>query len=148
MSNLWKVSLQQATQGGMTTALGLLKSWNLTETETYERSERPIQKFLGKWCEKFDLVSLTRQFFSTETRNPLGTRKHLVADRGDLISILKKRHGLSNSSLESMKQNWNCQLYQDHSWIGWMIRCEKDKTISNVEEMEKNFLWFVECLWL
>ena len=38
-----------------------------------------------------------------------------MTDRDDLISILKKRHGLNNSSLEKMKQNWNCQLNHDHS---------------------------------
>ena len=36
----WKVSLQQATQSGMTTVFGLLKSGK-TDTEMYERSVRP-----------------------------------------------------------------------------------------------------------
>ena len=41
--------------------------------------------------------------------------KHLLTDRDDLISILKKRQDLNNSSLETMKQSWNCQWNQDHS---------------------------------
>ena len=40
MNNLWKASLQQATQSGMTTMLGLLKSGK-TDIETYELSGRP-----------------------------------------------------------------------------------------------------------
>ena len=85
----------------MTTALGLLKKGKLILRRTSDRSD--LMKFLGEWYEKFDLVTLTRKFVSTEPRNPLGTRKHLVTDRGDLISILKTRHGLNNLSLEIIK---------------------------------------------
>ena len=105
MSNLWKASLQQATQNWMTTVLGLLKSGKLRPRRTTDRGD--LIKFLGEEYEKFDLF--TRKFFSAEPRNPFGTRKHFVKDRGDLISILKKRQDLNNSSLETMKQNWICQ---------------------------------------
>ena len=46
MSNLWKASLQQATQSGMTTALGLLKSGKLILRHTSDRDD--LIKFLGK----------------------------------------------------------------------------------------------------
>ena len=71
-----------------------------TDIEIYERSGRPDEtswRMTRKVRPGFSL-------FTTEPRNPLGTRKHLVTDRGDLISILKKRHGLNNSSFETMKQ--------------------------------------------
>ena len=84
-----------------------LKSGKLILRHTSDRGD--LIKFLGEGYVKFDLVSLTTKFVSTEPRNPLGTRKHLVTDRGDPISILKKEHGLNNSSLGTMKQNWNCQ---------------------------------------
>ena len=53
--------------------------------------------------------SLTRKPIMMEPRNPLWTRKHLVTDRGDLMSILKEEHDFENSSSETVKQNWNCQ---------------------------------------
>ena len=35
--------------------------------------------------------------------------EHFVIDQGDLtISFHKKRQDFNNSSLETMKQNWNC----------------------------------------
>ena len=101
------LSPQQATQSGMMTVLGLLKSGKQILRCTSDRSD-PM-KLLGERHDKFDLVSLTRKLFTTEPRNSLRTRKCLVTDRGDPISILKKRHGLNNSPLETRKQNWNCQ---------------------------------------
>ena len=107
MSNSWKASLQQIIQNWMMTLLGLLKSGKLILRHTSDRGD--LIKLLGEWYEKFDLVSLTRKFVSTEPRNPLGTRKHLVTDRDDLItSILKKWQDLKFSSWETKKQNWNC----------------------------------------
>ena len=77
-----------------------------TETTTYDRFGRPVKTSWGM-IEKFDLV--TRTFFSTELRNPQGTKKYFVTDRGDLmISILKKWQDLKISSRETMEQNWNC----------------------------------------
>ena len=69
MSNSWKASLQQATQSGMMTVLGLLKSGKLILRCTSDRGE-PM-KLLGERHEKFDLVSLTRNPIMTEPRNPL-----------------------------------------------------------------------------
>ena len=146
MNNLWKAFLQQATESGMTTVLGLLKSGKLIVRCTSDRGD--MMKLLGDRHEKFD-VPLTRKLFTTEPRNPWWTRKHLVTDRGDLISILKKRHGLNNSSLETMKQNWNCQKNQHQSCILWMIRCEKDrKEFQMLQKMERNILWVGESSWL
>ena len=90
MSNIWKASLQQATQSGMTTALGILKSGKVILRHTSDRVD--MIKFLGERHEQFDLV--TRKFVLT------------LCDRsGHLISTLKEEHGLNNSSLETMKQN-------------------------------------------
>ena len=50
MSNLWKASLQQASQSGMTTALGLLKSGKLILRHTSDRGD--LIKFLGKMIRK------------------------------------------------------------------------------------------------
>ena len=61
MSNFWKVFLQQATQSGMMTVLGLLKSGKLIlPDETSWRRH-----------EKLNLVSLTRKLIMMEPRNPL-----------------------------------------------------------------------------
>ena len=89
----------------MTTVLGLLKSGKLRPRRTIDQGD--LVKLLGEWYEKFDLV--TRKFFSTELRNPKGTKKYFVTDRGDLmISILRKWQDLKISSWETMEQNWNC----------------------------------------
>ena len=45
MNNLWKASLQQATQSGMTTVLGLLNSGKLILRHTSDR--RDMVKLLG-----------------------------------------------------------------------------------------------------
>ena len=71
MSNSWKASLQQVIQNWMTTVLGLLKSGTLRLRRTSDRGD--LIKLLGEWYEKFDLA--TRKFFSTETRDPQGTKK-------------------------------------------------------------------------
>ena len=47
MSNSWKASLQQATQSGMTTALGLLKSGKLRLRRTIDRCD--LIELLGEW---------------------------------------------------------------------------------------------------
>ena len=46
MSNLWKASLQQVIQSGMTTVLGLLKSGKLRLGRTSDRGD--LRKLLGK----------------------------------------------------------------------------------------------------
>ena len=57
-------------------------------------------------------------------------RSRRTTDQGDLIKLLGNWKGLNNSSLETMKQSWNCRCNQDHSWFKQMIKCEKT---------EKNF---------
>ena len=69
MSNLWKVSPQQATQSGMMTVLGLFESGKLILSCTSDRGD-PM-KLLGERHEKLDLVSLTRKLIMTEPHNPL-----------------------------------------------------------------------------
>ena len=101
-----KASLQQATQSGMTTALGLLE-WK-TDIEDIRAIGRPDET-------AWRMARKVRPGFSHEEtlhdgpRNPLWTRKYLVTDRDDPILILKKGHDLNNSSLETMKQNLNFQ---------------------------------------
>ena len=69
MSNLWKVSPQQATQSGMMTVLGLLKSGNMILRCTSDGGDSV--KLLGERHENPNLVSLTRKFIMMEPRNPL-----------------------------------------------------------------------------
>ena len=66
MSNSWRASLQQIIQNRMMTVLGLLKSGKLRLRRTIDQGD--LIKLLGEWYEKFDLI--TKQFFSTEPRNP------------------------------------------------------------------------------
>ena len=107
MSNLWKASLQQATQ-----KCDDDRAWSSqerkTDIETSERSGRPDEI---SWRATREI----RLGFSHEETLHDGTAQSVVnevmpRDRpGDPISILKKEHGLNNSSLETMKKNWNCQ---------------------------------------
>ena len=74
-----------------------------SDTEMYERSERPDESF---WRATREI----RPGFSHEETHQDGTGQSvvneecLVTDRGDPISILKKGYGLNNSSMETMKQ--------------------------------------------
>ena len=109
----------------MTTALCHLKSGKL-------RSRRTI--------DQDDLI--TRKFVSTEPRNPLGTRKHLVTDGSDLISILKKRQDINNSSLENYEAELELSI-ESRSFVNRVndqVR-KRQKIISNVtENVEKHSL--------
>ena len=76
-----------------------------TDSEMYERSGRLDET-------SWRATRKVRPGFSHEETLHDGTAQSVVSEvtprdsRGDLISILKKRHGLNNSSLETMKQNW------------------------------------------
>ena len=72
MSNLRKVSPQQATQSGMMTVLDLLKSGKLILRCTSDRGD-PM-KLLGERHEKLDRGSPTRKPIMMESRNPLPMR--------------------------------------------------------------------------
>ena len=107
MSNLWKASLQQATQSGMTTALGLLKSGK-TDIETYERSGRPDKmswRMIRKVRPGHEEIRLDGT--AQSVRNEETPRER--SERPDIDSQEEKRQDLNNSSLQTMKQNWNCQ---------------------------------------
>ena len=67
MNNIWKASLGQAIQSGMTTVLGLLKSGKLVLGHTSDRGD--LMKLLGQRHEKFDLVPLTKKPFMMEPRH-------------------------------------------------------------------------------
>ena len=70
MINLWKASPQQATQSGMMTVLGLLKSGK-TDTEMYERSGRPDET-------SWRATRETRPGFSHEETHHDGTAQSVV----------------------------------------------------------------------
>ena len=82
MNHLWKASLQQATQSGMMTVLGLLKSGKLISGHTNDRSD--LMKLFWR------TVRQARPDFSHE-------------------EILKNKHEQNKCSLETMQQNWKCQ---------------------------------------
>ena len=84
--------------------LGLLKSGK-TEIETYERSGRPDKI---SWKMKRKVRPDHEEILLDGTAQSVMNEETLVKDRGDLTSILKKRKDLNNSSLEKMKQHWNC----------------------------------------
>ena len=78
-----------------------------TDVETYERSRRPDET-------SWRMIRKVRPVFSHEETLHDGTAQSVMNEEtprdrpGDPMSILKKRHGLNNSSLDTMKQNWNC----------------------------------------
>ena len=77
-----------------------------TEIETYERSGRPdrtSRKMIRKVRPGHEEILLDG--IAQSVVNEVMPRDRPL----DLMSILKKRHGLNNSSLETMKQNWNFQ---------------------------------------
>ena len=105
MSNSWKAPLQQATQSGMTTVLGLLKSGKLILRHASDRGDETFWRATRE----------VRPGFSHEETLHDGTAQSVMneetpRDRPGRPDInFKKRHGLNNSSLETMKQDWNCQ---------------------------------------
>ena len=63
-----------------------------------------------------------------------------MIERWNPFFALKEEH--SNSSLGTMKQNQICRWDPDHSWIGWMIKCEKRQKRSSMnvaEDSDKTF---------
>ena len=146
-NNLLKALPQQVTQSGMITMFGPLKSGKLTLRCVIDRGN-PLWPF-GERHTSPNQVSFMRRPSTMEQGNPLWLRQYLVKDRCNPLWSLKEKQGHSNLSLETMKQNQKCQWNQDHSWIWWMIKFEKDrKRISNVTETTKNILWYGECSWL
>ena len=153
----WKAALQQATQSGMTTALGLLKSGKLILRCTSDRCD--AMKLLGERHEKFDMVSLTKKFFSTEPRNPLWSRDR--SGRPDIDSQEKSiastiRHwkrwsriGMINrikiiresgewSSAKKTEKNFQCyRRWRKHSMIWGMFMAV---TMESAVFMGKNYL--------
>ena len=61
-----RASLQQIIQNWITTVLGLLKRGKLRLRRTIDQGN--LIKLFGEWHNKFDLI--TKNFFSTEPRNP------------------------------------------------------------------------------
>ena len=69
----------------------------------YERSERPDEI-------SWRATQETQPGFSHEETHHDGTAQSVVNEviPRERMSILREEHGLNNSSLETMKQNWNC----------------------------------------
>ena len=78
-----------------------------TDIETYERTGR-LDETSWRMTREVRLGSSHEETLHDGTA-PSIVNEHLVTDRGDLMSILKKKHGLNNSPLETMKQNRNFQ---------------------------------------
>ena len=103
-----------------------------TEAATYERSDRPDKT-------SWKMIRKVRPGHEETLRDRSG--------RLDINSQEEARH--QQFVVGNDEQHWNCLWNQDHSWIGWMIKCEKDrKEFPMLREMERNILWFGECLWL
>ena len=95
MSNLWKVSLQQATQSGMMTMFGLLKSGKLILRCTSDRGD-PM-KLLGERHEK------PKRGFSHEETHHDGTAQTVVNE-----VILRERPG--RPDVDSQRGAWPQQF--------------------------------------
>ena len=79
-------------------------------------SESPGKKSCGNqdsWSAKAEKVDWTGQSVVNEAKPRDGT--------GNPLWSLKEKWGHSNLSLETMKQNQNCQWNLDHSWTAWMV---------------------------
>ena len=121
MSNLWKASLQQASQSGMTTAFGLLKSGKLILRHTSDRGD--LIKFLGEWYEK------VRLGFSHEVIRLDGTAQSVRNEetprdrsgRPDIDSQKEAQFFIGNDEAELELSA------ESRSFVNWgLIRCEKD----------------------
>ena len=114
MNNLLKALSQHAFQSGMITKLGLLKSGKLTHRCLIDRGN-PMWP-LGKKTRESP-----NKFLSWE--DPAWWNRAIRCERGntswkigcDPMLILKEKQCHNNLSLETMKQNKNCQWNPDHS---------------------------------
>ena len=85
-----------------------------TDTEMCERSGRPD---VTSWRATRE----SQPDFSHEETHHDGIMQSVVNGviprevRGDPMLILKEKQSHNNSSLETMKQDWNCQWNPDHS---------------------------------
>ena len=127
--DLLKARTQHATQGVMMINLGLLRSGKLINWWIIERGN-PLSP-LGQGHTRFNHVSLV------DTSTSL-LKKKITIERRNPLSALNEEQCHSNSSLETTKQNWNCQWDPDHSWKWLMIRCGKDKKRSSMNVTEND----------
>ena len=99
--------------------------------------DRTVTPFLASWARTHEFQSS----FSHEKTKHVFLEEEEIRDP---LWSLKEEQGHSNSSLETTKQNWNCRQDPDHSWIGWMIKCEKGKNDLRwmLQKTTKNILWF------
>ena len=116
---------QHAAQSGMITMFVLLKSGKLTHWWVIARGN-PLWLLGGNTSH--NQVSVMR-------------RPSTV--------LWKRKNFNSTLSLETMRQNQNCRWNQDHSWIGWLIKCGKDKNDLRwmLQKTTKNSLWIEERSW-
>ena len=84
-----------------------------TDLEIYERSGRPDET---SWRPTREVRHRFSQTLHDGTAQSV-MNEEIPRDRPGRpdIDSQEGRHGVNNSSLETMKQNWNCQLSQDHS---------------------------------
>ena len=86
--------------------------------------DRTVQPVVTSWRD----TSPNQVSFMRRPSTLLWKRKNLMKERCNPLCTLKEKQGLSNSSLETTKQNQNCHWDPGHSSTGWMIKCGNDNT--------------------
>ena len=79
-----------------------------TDSEMCERSGRPDETSWRKTRESQPGFSHEETLQDGTAQSVMDEETHRERLEGDPMSIVKKRHGLNNSSVGMMKQNWNC----------------------------------------
>ena len=131
MGNLWKASLQQATQSGMTTALGLLKSGKLKIRHTSDRGEliKTSWKMIRKVRPGHEEILLDGTAQSVRNEETLRDR----SERLDINS--QEEVGPQQFVIGNDETEWEL-FVESRSFVNWVndqVR-KRQKIISNVTE--------------
>ena len=125
---------------------------------------RKLRCMIERWNPLFTVTQLTSKATTTDS---LKARTQQATQNGTMIKLGLLRSGNlmnwwmierwnplfalneehSNSSLGTTRQNQIRRWDPDHSWIGWMIKCEKGKNDLQwmLQKTAKNILWYGEC---
>ena len=137
-NNSLKARTQHANQGGTMTKLGLLKSGKLMNWWMIER-RNPV---VGYWAK-------TREFQSSFSRE----HNHVIVEEEENHDRTGETRCLPSTRSTAIR-HWGrrnrirfCRWDPDHSWVGWMIKCGKDKNDLRwmSQKTTKNILWYGEC---
>ena len=147
MSKLWKASLRQATQSGMTTVLGLLKRGK-TDIETYERSWGPDET-------SWRVTREVRPGFSHEETLHDGTAdirngETLRDGSGQLVNFDSQEVANSQNFIMGNEETELELSVESRSFANRVNDQVRKKRQNNFECFTKwrKILWFGECLWL